>query len=81
MPLYAYACRSRGCRFEALVRGSAPPSCPRCQGVDLERMVSLFAVDSDSTRKASLAQGRKRVAREQRDKTIAGYEDYIHHHE
>ena len=47
MPLYEYECRACHHRFEALVRGSSPPSCPACHAEDLERIQSLFAVNSD----------------------------------
>jgi putative FmdB family regulatory protein len=80
MPLYEYECRGCGDRFETLVRGSAAPSCPACQGADLERILSLFSVDSEGTRKAALAQGRRHVAREQRDMAIAEKEAFEHHH-
>jgi putative FmdB family regulatory protein len=48
MPIYEYECRGCGHRFEALVRETAPP-CPECQGTDLQRLLSMFAVSSDST--------------------------------
>jgi putative FmdB family regulatory protein len=80
MPLYEYECRGCGCRFETLVRGSVVAACPACQGTDLERILSLFSVDSEGTRKAALAQGRHRVAREQRDKAIAEREAFDHDH-
>lgn len=55
MPLYEYKCRKCSKRFEFLVMGSDQPSCPKCNGRDLERLFSTFAVsgaerksDSDS---------------------------------
>jgi putative FmdB family regulatory protein len=47
MPLYEYQCRSCTHRFEELVRASdgAPP-CPSCQGTDLEKLLSAFAVST-----------------------------------
>lgn len=44
MPLYEYSCRKCSKRFEFLVMGSDKPSCPRCKGIDLERLFSTFAV-------------------------------------
>jgi putative FmdB family regulatory protein len=47
MPLYEYACRQCAHQFEALVRGvSDRPACPSCQGLDLERRLSVFAAHS-----------------------------------
>jgi putative FmdB family regulatory protein len=55
MPLYEYKCRKCSKRFEFLVMGSDRPCCPKCNGRDLERLFSTFAVsgaerksDSDS---------------------------------
>lgn len=44
MPLYEYRCRSCSRRFETLVFGKEKPSCPKCQGKDLEKLWSAFAV-------------------------------------
>lgn len=50
MPIYEYACRDCGERFEALVIGSVPASCPACQGDRLEKLLSVFAVGASSGR-------------------------------
>ena len=44
MPLYEYRCRTCSRRFETLVFGNEKPSCPKCQGKDLEKLWSAFAV-------------------------------------
>lgn len=44
MPIYEYRCASCDHRFEKLVRGDARPTCPRCSGAALQRLVSGFAV-------------------------------------
>ena len=36
MPIYEYECQQCGRHFEALVRGTAKPACPSCQGTDLD---------------------------------------------
>jgi putative FmdB family regulatory protein len=46
MPIYEYECRGCGRQFEALVNGSIKAQCPACQGDDLQRMLSVFAVGS-----------------------------------
>jgi putative FmdB family regulatory protein len=48
MPIYEYECRGCGVRFEALVSGSVKASCPACQGKQLEKMLSVFAVGTPS---------------------------------
>lgn len=48
MPLYEYKCNTCGRRFEALIYGSMKPVCPKCNGQDLDRLFSAFAVSSGS---------------------------------
>jgi putative FmdB family regulatory protein len=50
MPIYEYSCRACSNEFEALVRGSKVPVCPKCQSADLERLLSLPTVTSETTR-------------------------------
>jgi putative FmdB family regulatory protein len=71
MPIYEYECRTCGHRFEQLIIHSTTPTCPSCSGHDLERMISLFAVDSETTRKIALSDGRQRSAQVTRDKNDA----------
>jgi putative FmdB family regulatory protein len=80
MPLYEYDCQGCGQRFEILVRDSTPPTCPSCGGTILERVLSLFAVNSEGTRRSALEAGRKHQAKSQRDKKIADHEALHHHH-
>jgi len=41
MPIFEYACRQCGHAFEALVRASAVPTCPRCQTTQLDKQLSV----------------------------------------
>lgn len=49
MPIYEFSCRACAHQFEVLIRGVAPPICPECKSVDLERVFSLPAVASTSS--------------------------------
>lgn len=80
MPIYEYECRGCGHRFEALVRASIVPPCPSCQGRDLNQLLSLFAVSSDSTRQSALKSARKQNVKSRRDQLIAEREAEHHHH-
>ena len=60
MPLYDYDCRTCGHTFEALVRGGSTPSCPKCNGQDLERLLSSFAMSSLEHTKELVKSERKR---------------------
>lgn len=62
MPLYDYKCTACGHRFEALVRGGAVPTCASCGSEALERLLSLPAVKSESTKAQSLRAAKRRDA-------------------
>lgn len=53
MPIYEYECRGCGNRFEKIVRGAAAPACPTCNSVELERLLSTFAVATGAPRETS----------------------------
>lgn len=50
MPLFEYRCRQCQHAFEALVRstsdGASGPTCPACQSGELEKLLSVFAVNT-----------------------------------
>jgi len=48
MPIYEYQCRSCHHRFEELVRAGAEPACPECKSRKLEKLLSAFAVGSET---------------------------------
>jgi putative FmdB family regulatory protein len=74
MPIYEYECRGCGHRFELLVLAGTVPACPACNGRELEREISMFAVSSEGSRQIALADGRKRAAGVKRDKDHAEME-------
>jgi len=52
MPLFEYECRGCGHHFEHLTRASDPPTCPACQGGDLQKQFSVFAAQSSTPAKS-----------------------------
>lgn len=56
MPIYEYACRDCGERFEKLVRrfGEAV-ACPSCDGTSVDKQLSVFAVASASSHRPATA--------------------------
>ena len=82
MPIYEYECRGCGHQFEFLLLPTNPatPTCPECHSLELERVISMFAVSSDGTRSQALKDGRKRAASVRRDKAHAEAE-YERKHE
>jgi putative FmdB family regulatory protein len=47
MPLFEYECRGCGRQFEYLTRADQSPSCPSCQSVSLQKLLSMFAVTTN----------------------------------
>jgi putative FmdB family regulatory protein len=83
MPIYEYECRTCHHQFELLIRpqDKTPPACPSCQGQELDRLLSGFAVSSEGTRQSNLAGARRRYAANtnNKDKRIAENEDVRAH--
>ena len=80
MPIYEYACRSCSNRFEALIRGtSATPACPECKSTDLERLLSLPSVKSESTHARALNAAKKRDAKQAYERVNTQREYEAHH--
>jgi putative FmdB family regulatory protein len=48
MPLFEYACRACGQKFEYLTRAGQTPACPSCASAELEKQLSVFAVSSSA---------------------------------
>jgi putative FmdB family regulatory protein len=73
MPMFEYRCQSCSHVFERLVRPHVPETirCPACQSETLERLLSVFAVDSEGGRQKNLAQGRAAAKVANRDKQVA----------
>ena len=67
MPIYDYSCRGCSHTFEALVLGGKSPTCPECKSQDLERMMSLPAVRSESTKEKMLRGARARDKAQAKD--------------
>lgn len=68
MPIFEYACKQCGTEFETLVRpNTAAPSCPACQSAELDKLISIPAVKSETTHALALG------AAKQRDQKQASY--------
>jgi putative FmdB family regulatory protein len=49
MPLFEYECRACRRQFEYLTRDGKSPNCPSCQSVNLEKLLSVFAVSTSGS--------------------------------
>jgi putative FmdB family regulatory protein len=80
MPIYEYECRGCGHRFEYLKLPHSPAAeCPSCHKADLEQLISLYAVDSESRREANIAQAQKRAQAVQKEKAHEEHKQ-LHEH-
>lgn len=70
MPIFEYKCRGCDSEFEALVRKSDVPACPSCNGTDLERLFSLPALKTETTRAQAMKAARKRDKAQGTERTI-----------
>jgi putative FmdB family regulatory protein len=52
MPLFEYECRGCGNRLEYLTRDGQSPACPSCKGVELQKLMSVFAAQSSTPAKS-----------------------------
>ena len=68
MPIYEYACKSCHEQFELLVRGSTIPECQACGSRDLDKLLSLPRVKSESIRSQSMRAAKKRDAAQAQDR-------------
>jgi putative FmdB family regulatory protein len=80
MPLYDFVCRACGHEFEALVRTPDAPRCPKCDAVDLDKLLSSFAVSSEERSRAAAKSSREAQIRGRKDAIIAD-EEYRRHHD
>ena len=81
MPIYEYECRTCHHEFEQLLRTGDTPACPKCQGQDLERLLSHVMMSSENTRQVSFNRARQAAKRVQRDKDHAQWEYEKKHRE
>lgn len=49
MPIFEYRCESCGHKFETILFGEQKPECPKCHTRELERQLSVFAVNRPSS--------------------------------
>jgi putative FmdB family regulatory protein len=49
MPIFEYVCSTCNHAFETIVRGNEQPACPACEGRDLVKQLSVFAVSANGS--------------------------------
>src|SRR5262249_48770895 len=80
MPVYEYMCRACGRQFEYLVLKTSPAAqCPSCQASDLEQLVSLCGMSSDTTKQANLDAAHKKAGAAHKEKQRDEHK-HLHEH-
>jgi putative FmdB family regulatory protein len=60
MPIYEYVCKSCEHEFETLVLRGQTPKCEKCGGLELERLLSLPNVKSETTHSLAMRAAKRR---------------------
>jgi putative FmdB family regulatory protein len=82
MPIFEYSCRACGHAFEALVRpGVGAPACPKCQSEELEKLLSIPAIKSDTTHDLAMRAAKRRDAKAADEKAREQREYELHHND
>jgi putative FmdB family regulatory protein len=82
MPIFEYECLECDHRFEHLLRTSSPQAtCPVCETENVQRLVSLCAVSSESSRAANLSAAHQRAAKRRHEKHQGEHKQHHDHFE
>lgn len=81
MPIYEYSCSGCGDQFELLVLKSTELACPKCQSHDIERLISVPAVKSESTHALAMKAAKSRDKKQASDINRAQREYELHHND
>lgn len=82
MPIFEYRCRACGHAFEALVRpGMGVPACPTCQSEELEKLLSIPAIKSETTHGLAMRAAKRRDAKAADEKAREQREYELHHND
>jgi putative FmdB family regulatory protein len=81
MPIYEYVCRRCQQQFEALVRGASETPVCSCGSADLERLVSIPAIKSESTHRSAMTDAQARETRRGSEAARAQREYESHHND
>jgi putative FmdB family regulatory protein len=81
MPIYEYRCHACGQQFELLVLKSTTIACSSCGSDQLERLLSLPAIKSDSTHALAMNAAKKRDRKQADEKNRAQREYELHHND
>ena len=81
MPIYEYKCQACSHQFELLVRSGTVPACPSCGADQLDRLISLPAIKSDSTHAQAMSAAKSRDKKQASEQNRAQREYELHHND
>ena len=82
MPIFEYSCKGCGTQFETLVRpNSAAPACPSCSSADLEKLISMPAIKSETTHGLAMKAAQRRDKKAGSEKAREQREYELHHND
>lgn len=68
MPIFEYSCKACGHSFEAFIRGKEEAECPACESRELEKLLSLPAIKSESTHDLAMRAAKRRDQKQGRER-------------
>jgi len=82
MPMFEYACKNCAKEFEVLVRPNGDaPACPACQSTELDKLISIPAVKSETTHALALGAAKKRDQKQATYNARVQREYELHHND
>jgi putative FmdB family regulatory protein len=81
VPIYDYRCQACGHQFEAIVLKPRAVTCPACASENLERLLSVPAVKSESTHAQAMKAAKARDTRQASEKNRAQREYELKHND
>jgi putative FmdB family regulatory protein len=79
MPMFDFVCTACQHSFEALVRGSAEPSCPACGSTALEKQMALPSIKTSGTHAKAMAAAKRRDQNQGKERVAAQREYELNH--
>jgi putative FmdB family regulatory protein len=79
VPIFEYRCRACPHEFETLVRAGDIPACPKCGSTQLEKLLSLPAIRSETTHGLAMRAAHRRAKVQGSEKLREQYEYELRH--
>ena len=81
MPIFEYHCNGCEHEFELLVLKGTALACPKCGSQELERLLSIPALKSETTHALALKAAKKRDSKQASELNRAQREYELHHND